>query len=289
MQFLKKLTPLKAPSLLCLLLAITLIFCSCSAPTDSASPSSETPAAPEITITAADTETDSETATHIRLDEIQGPCKITQAGSYLLSGATSQGVVVDAQEQVIHIILDCVTVDTAWGPALEIVSAGKVILSLPENSESTFRDSGAYPKDAQADACIYSNCDLTINGSGSLSVYGFFKDAIHTKDVLKILGGSCFIQSKRDGLHGNDGIVINQADITVQSERNGLFSTKTGKPGKGNVEIYNSICSVIGGHYAVSCAANLYIADCTMHAMGVYDRFSAAGTSYIAEGSLSDE
>lgn len=270
--------------LLCMMMLVGFFGCSDSSP---APQSPDTvPATPQIKITSADTNISEEGAVSIDLNTVDRVCLISEPGAYLLSGALAGSIQIDAEDQIVHLIMDNVTVDAPAGPALEVLSAGKVILTLKDGTTNTFQDSGIYVDEPDADACIYSPCDLTINGDGSLSVSGYYKDAIHTKDVLKILNKNSFIQSKRDGLHGNDGIVVCCQDLTVQSERNGLYSTKSGKVAKGNIEIYNSGCSIIGGQYALSCAADLYIADSNVYAMGVYGNLQVLGTSYIAEGSL---
>ena len=69
----------------------------------------------------------------------------------------------------------------------------------------------------------------------------------------------------------------------MQSERHGLYSTKTGKLSKGNIEIYEGNHSVIAGGYAVSCAADLYIDQCELYTMGVLGTYKTAGTAHIAE------
>ena len=244
----------------------------------------------KIKLTAADLETDCVSPVCIDLNRItEEVCLITEPGCHVLSGELKGTVRIDAEDQMVHLVLNGATVDSVHGSALEVISAGKVIVTLQENTENTLLDSGAYPKDTDADACLFSQCDLTINGSGDLNVYGYHKDAVHTKDVLKILGGNLFVQSKRDGLRGNDGVVINGSTIDIQSEENGVRTTKTGKETKGNIEIYDSICSIIGGKYAVSCAADLYIADSTVSAMGILADIRVDGISSIAEGSLDHE
>ncbi len=245
--------------------------------------------APQIKITTADTNISENGAVAIDLSKLDHMCLISAPGTYILSGELAGSIQVDAEEQIIHLIMDNVTVDAPSGPALEILSAGKVILTLKDGTTNTFQDSGSYVDKPDADACIYSTCDLTINGGGILNVSGYYKDAIHTKDVLKILNRNSFIQSKRDGLHGNDGIVVCCESLTVQSERNGLHSTKSGKVAKGNIEIYDSGCSIIGGKYAISCSSDLYITDSSIYAMGVYGNLEVMGASYVAKGSLQNE
>lgn len=272
------------PKALCVLLAL-LSLCGCARP----APMPQVPdsGSAKINLTAADLQTTAQDPVAIALGE-ESIVNITTGGSYLLSGNLNGSIVIDVGQQKVHLILQNVSVSAPTGPALEVVSAKQLILTLPAGTESSFRDSGKYPVNGKADACIYATCDLTVNGEGKLNVSGYFKDAIHTNDTLKLLNDACFVQSKRDGLHGNDGVALRCKDLTVQCERNGIYATKTGKTGRGNVEIIETSGSVIGGQYAISCAADLYISQSNIHAAGVYDRLQVAGSSYIEEGSLSD-
>lgn len=241
---------------------------------------------PQITITDADLRTDSSNASVTDLTQERGIFRITEAGTHLLCGTFRGTVEVDVQDQMVQLILGGVDIEAESGPALHIVSAGKVILTIPEGAENSLRDSGYYPQGTEPDACIYSPCDLSINGPGSLNVSGYFKDAIHSKDTLKILGGNVFVQAKRDGLHGNDGIVLSCQSVNVESERHGLNSTKSGKPGKGNIEICSGTNSIIAGGYGISCAADLYIGECSLYVTGILDTYRAQGRTSIAEGVL---
>lgn len=267
----------------CGLLLTLAMLTGCHTETPLPSESLPIPYEPQITLTTADMTATAESPVHIDLGQVDEVCRITDPGSYVVSGDLAGRIEVDAQDQVVHLILAGVEVRAALGPALQVLSAGKVIVSLQENTENTFLDGKSYPADSAADACIYSECDLTINGDGSLNVSGYFQDGIHTKDVLKILGGSVFVQSKQDGLQGNDGIVVTCQGLQVQSERHGLHTTKSGKVSKGNIEIYSGDHSVIAGGYAFSCAAELYIDECQMYAMGVLGTHKTAGNAYVAE------
>lgn len=288
MQFLKRQIRPKGLWAAVILLCLCVSLWGCADPNASQAPTDQAAPAPQILLTDADKTTDADGAVAIDLNKADTLCRIDKPGKYILSGELAGKIQIDVQDQLIYVILDNVTVNASAGPALEVLSAGKVILTAKDGTTNTFRDTPEYPADSQADACIYSVCDLTINGGGALTVSGYFKDAIHTKDVLKVLNKNCFVQSKRDGLHGNDGVVVCCEELSVQSERNGLHTTKTGKPAKGNVEIYNSQCSIIGGKYAVSCAADLYIADSGVYTVGVYGDLQVSGKSYIAEGSLNN-
>lgn len=240
---------------------------------------------PQIKISNADTTVAEQDAVLVNLEEADSVCSIREAGRYLLSGALSGKIEIDAQDQIVHLILGGIEVKSVSGPALQVISAGKVIITVQEGTVNTLKDAATYPQGTQVNACIYSECDLTINGSGTLNVSGYYEDAIHTKDTIKILGGDIFVQAKQDGIQGNDGIVVTSQTLTVQSERNGLYTTKTGKTGKGNIEIYSGDHSIIAGGYAISCAADLYVDQCSLYAMGVLDTYRVDGETFVAEGS----
>ena len=281
MQFLKKIKNscwwLVAVSL------VAVMLCGCSAQDAALVQDHPSELTPQIAVTKADTATGNNDAVVVDLDTASDLYKITEPGWYYLSGALEGTIEIDAEDQVVHLILGGVDVKSVSGPALQVTSAGKVILTLQEGTENTFRDSASYPKGSDMDACIYSTCDLTINGAGTLNVSGYYQDAIHTKDVLKVLGGTVFTQAKQDGMQGNDGILVTCQSLTVQSERNGLYTTKVGKPAKGNVEIYGGDHSVIAGGYGISAAADLYVQDCQLYIMGVLDTYQVAGNAFVAE------
>lgn len=272
---------------LCAALGMLILLTGCYADTSSSAPlQQDVDAVAKIALTTADQETNCVEQNVIDLNQLEEICRITQPGCYLLSGELDGTIQIDAEDQLIHLVLNGVVVESSQGPAVEVVSASKVFITLQEGSENFLLDAATYPKASDANACLSSSCDMTINGAGSLHVYGYYKDAIHSKDVLKILGGNLIVQAKRNGLRGNDGVVVRCESLDVQSEKNGIQSTKFGEGAKGNIEIYGSICSVIGGEYAISCASDLYIADSSIYALGVLADMKVDGTSAIEEGNL---
>lgn len=272
---------------LCTALGMLILLTGCYADTSSSAPlQGNVDAVAKIALSTADQETNCVEQNVIDLNQLEEICRITQPGCYLLSGELDGTIQIDAEDQLIHLVLNGVVVESSQGPAVEVLSAGKVFVTLQDGSENFLLDAATYPKASDANACLSSSCDMTINGTGSLHVYGYYKDAIHSKDVLKILGGNLFVQAKRNGLRGNDGVVIRCESLDVQSEKNGIQSTKFGEGAKGNVEIYDSNCSVIGGEYAISCASDLYIADSSIYTLGVLADIKVDGTSTIEEGNL---
>lgn len=283
MRFLKK-YPIKLLAFVLVPCLLTGMLCACQSPTVAAPFGTTAVYTPRFTITDADTDVSIENPVTIQLEEKLSLCSITKPGTYLLRGKMSGQILVDAQDQVVHLIFAGIEVVSTDGPALQINSAAKVIITLQDGTENTLRDFPTYPKGSQENACIYSVSDLTINGTGSLTVSGYFEDAIHVKDVLKLLGGNIFVQAKRDAIQGNDGIVVNCQSLTVQSERHGLYTKRTGNPPKGSIEICGGNHSVIAGGYGISCVGDLYIDQCTVRTTGVLGKYRVDGETLIAEG-----
>ena len=135
------------------------------------------------------------------------------------------------------------------------------------------------------EACIYSECDMTFNGSGALTANGYYKDAIRSRDVMKLLGGDYSIKCKRTAIHGTDGIVVTDGNFTISSEKFGLKTTKKSPEGRGNIIISGGEFSIIAGRYAfVAEKANLYIYDCAVYQRSVMSAYDVAGKVRVQEG-----
>ena len=84
---------------------------------------------------------------------------------------------------------------------------------------------------------IYSDADLTITGSGSLTVNANYNDGITSKDDLYILSGNITVTSKDDALRGKDSLTVAGGTIKVTSGGDGLKSDQDSDTTKGYVNI----------------------------------------------------
>lgn len=244
---------------------------------------------PVFSATKADSSVEDEEAAFVDLGEAEGEYRIGAGGAYLLTGEMKGTVSIDAEEQVVHLILDNVSIASGTGPAILVRSAGKVVITLKDGTENQVRDSGAYPAAAEENACIYSMCDLTVNGTGSLEIGGYYKDGIHSRDVVKILGGQVTIHAKRDGIRGNDGFMMQDGRLDIQSEGTGIRTTKSGRAGKGAVEISGGTVLVIAGEYAVSAVAELWARDCSIAPKGILGDMQSGKGMYVQKECLENE
>lgn len=204
----------------------------------------------EASYTQADlNETVSADAVHIDLSGVSGDCLISAAGDYVLTGSLQGAIVISAGENdKVHLVADGISVDNPGGPALYVRQADKVILTLAEGSVNTLSDGVGYAADAEgANAALFSNADLTINGSGSLTVDGRTGHGIETKDDLKLVGGTLTVNAVKDGIRGRDSITVKGGAYTVAAGSDGLSSTNAEKEGKGFVLVEGGTLSVTAG------------------------------------------
>lgn len=239
--------------------------------------------------TRADFNTVPENALEINLSQMDVEYTITDAGDYLLYGDYEGRICIDAEEQIVHLFLNNVNIMSPSGPAIDIQAAGKVIITVMDNTSNAIQDKAYYRKQDEEDAAIYSNCDLSFNGNGVLSVYGLYNKGIHSKDIIKILGGDISIQAKGDGIQGNDGICLSPTTLSIESEGHGLYTKKTGNENKGTIEISGGDIQIIAGENAVSSSKDLYVSNCSLWINSVLDAFHVSGSAYLMEGCIENE
>lgn len=114
---------------------------------------------------------------------------ITAEGTYIFSGTLSEGqIVVDADNAKVQIVFDNVDITCASSAAVYVKSAEKVFVTLAEGSQNTLRNTDEYVAidDNNIDAVIFAKSDLTLNGTGSLTIISAEGHGIVSKDDLKI-------------------------------------------------------------------------------------------------------
>lgn len=154
----------------------------------------------------------------------QGTLYIVYAGRYVLSGELSGSVKVDADgDDKIWLLFDGVDITSDSDAPLHIEQADKVFLTLGEGTENTLTFT-LDDESATVDGAIYSRDDLTINGSGRLTVRSEYLHGIVCNDTLVLAGGTVNITAKVDGVHAHDAIKIRDTAITVQAGDDGLHA-----------------------------------------------------------------
>ena len=154
---------------------------------------------------------------------------ITEAGRYVVSGSLSDGkITVDAHNSSkVWILLDGVDINCSDDACIRVDQAEKVFLTLAENSVNTLTSGSTYSDTALqdgTDGAIFAHDDLTINGSGSLTVTAEYRHGIAANDDLVITGGTITITAAADAIHANDSVSIKDAQVTVDAGDDGIVT-----------------------------------------------------------------
>ena len=153
---------------------------------------------------------------------------ITGAGTYLLSGTLNDGsVIVDAdKEDKIQLVLNGVTVHSASYAAIYVKQADKVFLTLAKGTESTLSNGGTFTQtdDNNVDAVIFAKDDITLNGTGSLTITSPAGHGIVGKDEVTIAGGTYAVTAAKCTIRANDSIAIADGVFTLTAGTDGLHA-----------------------------------------------------------------
>ena len=188
---------------------------------------------------------------------------VSSAGTYIVTGTLSDGrITISAGEKdKVQLVLRNVSLTCGDGPALVIGSADKVFLTLDKDSENTISDGETRGEDdTKADGAVYSKADLTLNGSGSLTVSGNYKHGIVSKDDLVITGGVINVKSVKAGLCGKDCVRISGGDITVDAGSDAIRSDNEDNAAKGYVYICGGRFDLTAGSDGIQAVTLLEIA-----------------------------
>jgi hypothetical protein len=203
---------------------------------------------------------------------------ISRAGTYVLSGELSGGqVLVNAgKNDTVRLVLNGLNLSARSGPAIYALQAAKTILTLAEGTVNGVTDTADYTFRAgedEPDAAIFAHDSLTINGGGTLIVTGNFRDAVRSKDMLVITGGTLTVTAVKDALRGRDGVAILKGLFTLEAGEDGIQSNNGEDEAKGFVILESGTYTIRAGQDGIQAETNLTIAG------GGYDIFTGGGVA----------
>ena len=205
------------------------------------------------------------TASHPAVSVDSTTVTITAAGTYSLSGTLADGqIVVNATEDgMVRLILNGVDLHCSTSAPLYILAADKAMLVLAEGTQNTISDGSAYvladPAANEPNAAVFSMADLTIYGSGSLTVSANYQDGIASKDGLLITSGSLNVTAVDDGIRGKDYLVVEDGLITVQAQGDGLKSDNEADASRGYISIESGKLQITAGGDAIHALTDVMI------------------------------
>ncbi|MBQ9032380.1 MAG: carbohydrate-binding domain-containing protein [Parasporobacterium sp.] len=192
---------------------------------------------------------------------LEGDLIIAGGGYYVIEGTLDDGsIIVDAYESSkVWIRLNGADVYCSDNAALIVKQAEKVFVTLSEGTQNRFAGGSDYSEEALQDnvnAVIYARDDLTINGSGSLTVTGQYRQGIVAKDDLTITGGTIAVSAPKDGIHVNDSFSFCDAALEILAEDDGIVQERDEEI----LYVESGSISIESGDDAVSAVSSVLIA-----------------------------
>ncbi len=161
--------------------------------------------------------------------------KITKAGTYVLSGKTDAGVIVQTKGNV-RLTLKNATIKNNAGAAIYSKKAKNTVIQLATGTENLVEDASTR-SDKTIDGAIYSENNLFFTGMGKLTVTANFADGIVSKSDLTFDNGTFTIKSADDGIRGKNSVSVTGGALTVDAAGDGMKATNKRAAEKGFVYI----------------------------------------------------
>ena len=165
---------------------------------------------------------------------------IKEEATYVISGSLNGMVVVDAPDTAkLQLVLNGVDITSETSAALYILEADKVFVTLADGTANTLANGGSFVAidDNNINGALFSRQDLTLNGSGSLTVTSPAGHGIVCKDDLVITGGTYVVNSASHGLDANDSVRIANAVLTIDAGKDAIHCENSEDTAKGFIYI----------------------------------------------------
>lgn len=196
---------------------------------------------------------------------------IAASGIYSVSGSLSEGQLTVDCEGPVTLVMEGAEITNPVAAAISILNAEHTLIYLPENSvnrlvSGTEREIAAGDDNTETEsasgAALYARDDLSIAGSGKMTVGGYVNNAVATTDHLTVLGGEMEITAVNNGLKGKDAVTVLGGNVRILSGKDGIRSGNGA--GDGAIDIRGGEISVISFGDGMDAEGDLSVTDGTI-------------------------
>ncbi len=208
-----------------------------------------------------------------------GTITITAEGVYLISGTLNDGqIIVDAGDtDKVQLVLAGADITSSTSAAIYALEADKVFITLAEGTENILTNGGEYVAidDNNIDAVVFAKTDLTLNGSGSLTINAQAGHGVVSKDDLVITGGIYTITAASHGLDGKDSVAIAGGTFAITSGKDGIHAENSDDASLGWLYIQDGSFNITAQGDAISAQGALQIDG------GTFDLYTGEGSTSV--------
>ncbi len=188
---------------------------------------------------------------------------ITGEGTYLLSGSLEDGmIIVDVEKtEKVQLVLQSAAIHSSDSAAVYVRSADKVFITLADGTSNVLSNGGAYTAidDNNIDAVVFSKDDLSLNGSGSLTIEAAAGHGIVSKNDLVIADGRFTVSAAAHGICGKDSVRIAGGSLAVVSGKDGIHADNSEDTSAGFVYIADGTLQIAAQGDGISASGELRI------------------------------
>ena len=188
---------------------------------------------------------------------------VTSEGTYVISGTLQNGSIVVnvGKDEKVQLVLNGVSITSKTFAPIYVAQADKVFITLADGTENSLVNGGSFqPIDDNAvDAVIYSKDDITLNGTGTLTIQSPAGHGIVGKDDVTIAGGTYLITASQTAIRANDSIAVADGNFTIQAGADGLHAEHNDDDSMGSVFIADGTFTIQAGDDAVHATTTLQI------------------------------
>lgn len=194
---------------------------------------------------------------------------ITGEGVFLLSGKLTDGqIIVDADSKdKVQLVLNGAEISSSSSAAIYIKQADKVFLTLAKGSQNTLSTTGEFTADGDTsvDGVVFSKDDLTVNGSGALTVTTEQGHGIVCKDELVITGGTLNVTASGHAIQVNDIVCISGGTFTLTAGKDGIHSENSDDTTLGHILITGGTFTITSDGDGLDAGSILQVEDGTFN------------------------
>lgn len=215
---------------------------------------------------------------------------ISEAGTYILEGSSeNMQVLIDAEESdKIQLVLSDLTLSCETSAPIYVKNADKVFVTLAPDTNNTLSTTNEYIQtdDNTVDAVLFSKADLTLNGSGSLTISSPYGHGVVSKDDLTVTGGTYSMTCARHGLSGKDSVRILDGTFYLTTTKDGIHASNDDDDMLGYIYIAGGTFTISSDDDGIHADSTLYIEGGDLDIVKSYEGLEGQ-TITILDGNIS--